>query len=43
MHNDDAIGLATGESEKPEILTFCYLTKDDDNEIATTYLTAKKN
>lgn len=42
MHNYDVIDLTTEESEKPEILTFYYLTKNADDEMTPTYSTAKK-
>lgn len=42
MHNYDVIDLTTEESEKPEILTFYYLTKNADDEMIPTYSTAKK-
>ena len=45
MHNDIALDPATIESKKPEIITFCNMTKgavDVVHEMAATYLTAKK-
>jgi len=45
MHNDDAIDPSTGESRKPEIITFYSLTKgavDVVDEMSATYSTARK-
>lgn len=45
MHNDDKIDPSTGDSKKPEIITFYNLTKgavDVVDEMAATYSTARK-
>ncbi|XP_035223679.1 uncharacterized protein LOC118196352 [Stegodyphus dumicola] len=44
MHNDNAIDITTGESKKPEIITFYNMTKgavDVVDEMAATYSTTK--
>lgn len=45
MHNDNAIDSSTGESKKPEIITFYNLTKggvDVVDEMAASYSTSRK-